>query len=377
MRLSSRLPARLLARATVGCLVLGLAAVTAPASPAGAVTAVPCTVTVTGTGGAVAAAAAGATTPTTTLFNVQAPATGALVEDVDLTYSLAHGNASGLRTRLIHSVTGIVQQRIASSGVQVRPLTWDDEASAAYTATSPAGTYRPSTPLSLFDGTTAANQWRLAIDNWSELAGQLSSWSLTISYTVCDADGDGAEDHSDNCRGVANVDQRDTDGDGVGDACDGDPDGDGVTGTLDNCPAVVNPDQLNTDGDGVGDACDLDDDGDGRADTADACGTLAAGTASGCPRADTSVRLARQRGRLVGRVRSDVAACAARTEVTVLRVRPGRDQRLVVVRTTGSGRWSTRAPRSAGRFYAQVRTRVASPLAECARSRSKAVRLRR
>jgi len=48
---------------------------------------------------------------------------------------------------------------------------------------------------------------------------------------------------ADNCPGVPNPDQRDTDGDGIGDACD-------------NCAAVPNPDQRDTDGDGIGDACD-------------------------------------------------------------------------------------------------------------------------
>ena len=38
-----------------------------------------------------------------------------------------------------------------------------------------------------------------------------------------------------------------------------DVDGDGVCGDLDNCPGMYNPDQLDSDGDGVGDACDDED----------------------------------------------------------------------------------------------------------------------
>jgi hypothetical protein len=50
-------------------------------------------------------------------------------------------------------------------------------------------------------------------------------------------------DCRDNCPLKSNPDQRDGDGDGVGDACD-------------NCPITPNPDQRDSDGDGVGDACD-------------------------------------------------------------------------------------------------------------------------
>ena len=72
----------------------------------------------------------------------------------------------------------------------------------------------------------------------------------------------------DDCRDIANGpseagipgvgNQTDTDSDTVGDACD-------------NCDSVSNLDQTDTDDDGQGDLCDDDDDGDGIADSSDSC----------------------------------------------------------------------------------------------------------
>jgi hypothetical protein len=119
--------------------------------------------------------------------------------------------------------------------------------------------------------------------------------------SIADTDGDGIADIIDNCPLVPNPDQRDTDGNGVGDACNdaNDPDGDEFEGSLDNCPTVANPDQSDRDHDGIGDACDPfpddpdnalaqckadlsrlnDSDGDGIDDRHDRCPNTATGAA--------------------------------------------------------------------------------------------------
>jgi Thrombospondin type 3 repeat len=98
---------------------------------------------------------------------------------------------------------------------------------------------------------------------------------VPLVETPRDADGDGVADAGDNCPGVANPDQANTNGAGRGDACDPDDDNDRVLDEDDNCPAVANPGQENANGAGRGDACDPDDDNDTVVDEEDNCPAVA------------------------------------------------------------------------------------------------------
>ena len=111
---------------------------------------------------------------------------------------------------------------------------------------------------------TVANSDQL--DSSGDGLGDACAGSMQDEPPPSDSDADGVPDERDNCPTISNADQRDSDGDGVGDACDDcprranadqtDADGDGVGDACDNCPDVANADQSDLDGDGVGDACD-------------------------------------------------------------------------------------------------------------------------
>ena len=96
-------------------------------------------------------------------------------------------------------------------------------------------------------------------------------------YDVADYDWDGINDDVDNCPAMYNPDQTDSNNNGIGDECDfveQDFDKDGISDYKDNCPGTYNPDQTDNNGDGMGDACqnfNADMDADGIPDMKDNC----------------------------------------------------------------------------------------------------------
>ncbi len=110
----------------------------------------------------------------------------------------------------------------------------------------------------------------------TDLERRHGSDPFNSASTPRDPDADGYRGSQDNCPHAAN-NQDDSDGDGLGDACDDDPndgpagdaDGDGLANAHDPCPQTAD-DGADSDGDGAGDACDEDRDGDGTLNEADA-----------------------------------------------------------------------------------------------------------
>ena len=77
---------------------------------------------------------------------------------------------------------------------------------------------------------------------------------LIEDETATDSDGDGVGDDGDNCIAAANANQRDTDGDNIGNACDADLNNDCVVNFIDLglLRAVFFTDDANADFDGDG-----------------------------------------------------------------------------------------------------------------------------
>lgn len=154
------------------------------------------------------------------------------------------------------TLTGIIYEgtntsaRLASATVQVtggpRIVT---DATGVYSFALPPGSWTVTASKPGFVTQSVTRTVTASATIWG-------SMGLTRVAVPVDTDGDGVTDTADNCPLDANANQRDTDADTEGDACDGDDDDDQVPDEDDNCPLIANSTQLDTDRDGRGDACD-------------------------------------------------------------------------------------------------------------------------
>lgn len=126
--------------------------------------------------------------------------------------------------------------------------------------------YQPGTQYLLYGGVSIGREHvptppinLFAKTNEAELVLQASQKNILFkeqeSQMNKDTDTDGLVNIIDNCPMQPNQDQKDGNGNGIGDVCD-DYDYDGVATYVDNCPFVSNDTQVDTDRDTIGDACD-------------------------------------------------------------------------------------------------------------------------
>ncbi len=187
------------------------------------------------------------------------------IDDVNVTINIEHTWISDLFITLQSPYGTVVDLTLGNggSGDNYTDTVFDDDGGTSITGGTPpfTGTFQPEGNLSDFTGESTTGDWTLTVtDTATGDGGAINLFELELCVVgefAQDTDGDGVNDLADNCVDIANADQADLDGDGLGDVCDDDRDGDGVLNTADNCPDNANPDQGDLNGNGIGDYCDV------------------------------------------------------------------------------------------------------------------------
>ena len=194
----------------------------------------------------------------------------------------------------------------------------------------------------------------------------------------CSKGGGSHPRHDDEKNPTECVDEYDDDGDGLEDYPDDpgcssradnseypdDSDGDGLNDAHDNCPEADNLEQRDRDHDGRGNACD-------------ACPRLPAESPNGCPKVERSLTVDYARGAFRGRLSARKAACRKDQYVTVWQkvgaVGGGDDVQHGDDTTNRRGRYVVVEPRSPGKYYSRAEGDTISTAGNCRPARSAVV----
>lgn len=143
---------------------------------------------------------AGSNTPGPPLTNTITVPSGPTIADVDIMVNVAHSWVGDLQVRVVHgagtsSLIDRPQLNNPNPGgcgganfnivVDDEGTTTTDAGCSGSTPAYPAnGHFRPTTPLSVFDGQSAAGTWTMTvIDNWNADTGTLNSWAVVVTPT--------------------------------------------------------------------------------------------------------------------------------------------------------------------------------------------------
>jgi hypothetical protein len=288
------------------------------------------------------------------------------VTDVDVSLSVDAGysyDMADLEVRLVHqgAWSALIRRQQLPGGFY--SLTLDDEGSPRSWRSWPmTGTVQPDEPLARHDHSPVQWSWEVEIRNWGGEVIYAQDIRITITSDSCDSDGDGVPERIDNCPTVANRDQADWDGDGLGNVCDPTP------GTDPHAPPPAPPTSPPTTQPTTSPTTP-------PTTTTSSLPPSSSGCSAACGYARTlELKHQVRKHRLTGSVASVAAGCRASVPVSIWKKRSGADRKLVVVTTRTSGTFRTTAPRKPGRYYATVGS-VAEPI--CAEARSRTVRVRR
>jgi subtilisin-like proprotein convertase family protein len=139
---------------------------------------------------------------------IDVPEDGLVVSDIDVSLNISHTSDGDLAVELDSETdagdTRAYTNLIAGAGFggdNFIGTTLDDQAAAPIGwGTAPfTGRFSPTTPLSLLKGATGGRYRLFLFDRTAVDTGNLTGWSVTLSYASCDFDSDGVEDHADSC----------------------------------------------------------------------------------------------------------------------------------------------------------------------------------